>query len=78
MDSITTIYSYDVCGNCEAHAVLLQISTLLNLPSVHKLTNSNLEVISKNMHKFSTVMNMSSSDRANNINFINCPSQILV
>ena len=68
------IHSYDVCANCEAHAVLLQISNLLNLPSVNKLSQNDLELITNKINFFSSIMNMSNTDRANNINFINCPT----
>ena len=64
------IHSYDVCANCEAHAILLQLNKLSL--QVNNLSNDDLKLITNS--KFSTLLNMSSIERGNNINFINCPS----
>ena len=47
------IHSYDVCANCEAHAILLQLN---KLPlQVNNLSNEDLKLITDT--KFSTLLN---------------------
>ena len=62
------LYSFDVCGNCEAHGILLAIQHKLqhqyNINSdVREVTVDNAFVLKEIPTKYIT----------NNINFINCP-----
>lgn len=63
------IHSYDVCANCEAHAILLGVSKL-NI-DVKGITEDNLSKIAG--HYFPSVVNMSKLEREGNVNFVNCP-----
>lgn len=64
------IHSYDVCANCEAHAILHGISKLS--VDVKKVTKDNLSMIVG--LNFPSVLNMSKLEKEENINFVNCPS----
>ena len=54
------IYSYDVCGACEAHAILKMIKSDIN----NKLTVENAPVLKDMDRRY----------RIDDVNFVKCPS----
>lgn len=53
------LYSYDVCGSCEAHALQLGLSMKL----------------SDDIYRLPTLRELDAKYRHNNVDFLKCPSQ---
>jgi hypothetical protein len=68
------LYSFDVCGNCEAHAILFSIDE--NSNNSNRISSSIESSMKSKIENSPTLMKIDPELLKNNINFKKCPFQV--